>query len=271
MKRRPYGLIRHSSFDIRHFSSSSPRGAYPVTLKNRLAFLIIPLLLAVLGYAFVVHLLEARQAARNSRCRGRLGQIALMLDNYVDANGALPASAITNDNGMPLLSWRAAILRHSNPEDTGIDFSQDWKSPTNIAIGQDSRLRFDGYFHSENDTDADSRNTSFVGLGFATSDLQLVEKGQQRILIIEVCNTGIHWMEPRELGVDEVRTRVLERLERGDAVHFLTADGRIGTMSNNSIRFYGDRPEVIRKPNAELFREWTGDEKSGQGTGTPGG
>ena len=64
-------------------------------------------------------------------------------------------------------------------------------------------------------------------------------------IISHVNGLVIHWMEPRELSRAAIQSRIAEMLDRGEAVHILTADGRIGTISGSSLTFYGSAEDVF--------------------------
>jgi uncharacterized protein (TIGR03067 family) len=53
---------------------------------------------------------ETRMAPNRMASQTNLKQIALAMHNYENLHGHLPAAAIRDNNGKPLLSWRVAIL-----------------------------------------------------------------------------------------------------------------------------------------------------------------
>lgn len=90
--------------------------------------------------AAVALLLPAVQAAREAVARNHdannLKQLALALLNYEDQYRRLPAQAICDKNGKPLLSWRVAVLPQLEENDLYKEFHLDepWDSEHNKAL-----------------------------------------------------------------------------------------------------------------------------------------
>jgi RNA polymerase sigma factor (sigma-70 family) len=65
-----------------------------------------------------------------------LKQLALAMHNYHDNNGSLPANAIYDGDGKPLLSWRVAILPYIDQKDLYDQFKLDqpWDSEHNKKL-----------------------------------------------------------------------------------------------------------------------------------------
>ncbi len=78
----------------------------------------------------------AREAARRSQSTNNLKQIGLALHNYYDAHKALPARAIFDKNGKPLLSWRVQILPYIEQDALYRQFHLDepWDSEHNKKL-----------------------------------------------------------------------------------------------------------------------------------------
>jgi prepilin-type processing-associated H-X9-DG protein len=95
----------------------------------------------VIGCLFTIALFmpavrSAREAARRTQCTNNLKQIGLALHTYHENEGRLPAAAITDKNGRPLLSWRVAILPYLEASSLYSKFRLDepWDSPHNLAL-----------------------------------------------------------------------------------------------------------------------------------------
>ena len=98
------------------------------------------IVLGVIGCLFTLMLMpafrSAGEAARRSQCVNNLKQIGLAMHNYHEANGSLPAAAIIDKGGRPLLSWRVAILPYydASPLYAKFHLDEPWDSPHNLAL-----------------------------------------------------------------------------------------------------------------------------------------
>ena len=83
---------------------------------------------------------SAREAARRMTASNNLKQIGLAMHNHHAAYRALPAPAITDDDGEPLLSWRVAILPFLGEQELYSRFRTDepFDSPHNLALAQET-------------------------------------------------------------------------------------------------------------------------------------
>jgi hypothetical protein len=77
-----------------------------------------------------------RSSVARTQHRNNLKQIALAMITYSDAHGVLPAAAIWDREGRPLLSWRVLILPYLDEEKLYKEFHLDepWDSPWNLRL-----------------------------------------------------------------------------------------------------------------------------------------
>jgi prepilin-type processing-associated H-X9-DG protein len=108
-------------------------------------------------------------------------------------------------------SWRVLLLPHF--EEVGVkelykqyDFSEPWNGPHNSRIAARMLVLC---CRSE---DGEGFNTSYVAVvgpetawpGTGSMGLKGITDGSSKtISVVEVANSGIHWMEPRDLTFDE--------------------------------------------------------------------
>ncbi len=157
---------------------------------------------------------SAREAARRAQCRNNLKQIGLALRNYHEANGCFPPAYIADKNGKPMHSWRVLILPYMEmkPLYDAYDFAEPWNGPKNKTLSATCVM---GYIcPSEPNAYASATNqTSYVAVvgrnaawpGEKTRKLGSVdfpEGAGNTIMVVEVANSGIPWMEPRDLSLD---------------------------------------------------------------------
>ena len=88
---------------------------------------------------------SARGAARRMTASNNLKQVMLGLHNYHDAYKRLPPSAITDDNGKPLLSWRVAVLPFVEEQALYEKFHLDepWDSEHNLPLSKELPAAYD--------------------------------------------------------------------------------------------------------------------------------
>jgi hypothetical protein len=79
---------------------------------------------------------KVREAAARAQSQNNLKQLALAMHNYHDVNGSLPAQAIYDKDGKPLLSWRVMILPYIEANNLYGKFKLDeaWDSPHNKKL-----------------------------------------------------------------------------------------------------------------------------------------
>jgi prepilin-type processing-associated H-X9-DG protein len=180
-------------------------------LSVRALMVLIVLLAVMMLLARLVYL--AREAARDGDCRGQLTQYGLALRNYTDAFGSLPAAYATDLAGTPIHSWRVAPL-HVWPElrvSLLYDFNVPWNHANNAGlINYDTPGLFwwcpsgNGRVNKMTDYVAvvGSRTAWPAGRGRKLSEI--TDDPASTILLLEVTGSGIHWMEPRDLTIDQV-------------------------------------------------------------------
>ncbi len=162
-----------------------------------------------------------REGARRTVCRNNIKQICIALQGYELQYGVLPAPGGAEKDGQPGMSWRVAILPYLEP--AGIyqtyDPQQPWDSPKNRAL---AGAAMPSAYRCPSDPKAGpgSDETSYVMLvgkntvgGLPDGDRKASYVSghagtSKTILVIEVPGSGIPWMEPRDMTVDEVLQRI---------------------------------------------------------------
>jgi len=81
-------------------------------------------------------ILKAREAARESSCRGHLGQMQLALLNYQETNGNFPAAYQEGTDGQPWHSWRVLLLPFLEEQEVYDQylFDEPWNGPNNRLL-----------------------------------------------------------------------------------------------------------------------------------------
>ena len=192
-----------------------------------------------------------------SRCKNNLRQIALALQNYYDAYRALPPPYIADENGQPMHSWRVLLLPFI--EQQGLyqqyKFDEPWNGPNNSKLALE--VAWWHPFMCPADPKPSGDMTNYVLVvgknamfenGRSTTFADVTDGLSNTIMVVEVANSNIHWMEPRDLDF-ETMSLIINASQNGDCIssqhtngaHVAFGDGRIVFLNNYLL------PETLRK------------------------
>jgi prepilin-type processing-associated H-X9-DG protein len=186
---------------------------------------------------------SAHEAAWYSRCKGHLEQIGVALHNYHDAFKHFPLVNHSDKNGKPLYSWQMEILpmmEYGYIYDL-LKKDEPWNSPYNLKLlSKVPPLLYN--CPSSDEKKSITNYIAVIGPGTAwrrdravkLSDLP--DSGSHTVMVVEVVNSIVHWLEPCDLSEEEV----LERMKTGkglristahpDGINVLFADGTVRTL-----------------------------------------
>lgn len=149
----------------------------------------------------------ARAASQKAKSADRLELIAQALQSYHATYGSFPPAYVADANGKPMHSWRVLLLPFLGERRLydQYDFSQPWNQGGNLALTS----QMPDVYASPGDEDAlASYNTSYVVIvgpdtmfpGAKSLSLGDISDGaESTVLIVEYCESGICWMEPKDL------------------------------------------------------------------------
>jgi prepilin-type processing-associated H-X9-DG protein len=196
----------------------------------------------------------ADEAAQREQCSNRLKQIGLAMHNYHDTYRCFPPAVITDEDGQPMRSWRVAILPfiEQMPLYEQYDFSEPWDGPHNRALHGTSVATY----RCPSDAESTAVETSYVmivgegTLGGNPNEMvrlaNVTDGSSNTILAIEVAASGIHWMEPRDVTVEEAVTFITNpaasqfQQAHPDGVNVVLADGSTRLLAKSMD------PQVVR-------------------------
>ena len=152
----------------------------------------------------------SREAARRMSCENNLKQIGLAMHSYHSTYRTFPPAYLPDEDGQPMHSWRVLLLPFLNQQSLydQYDFDLPWDSPDNQALAS----QISDIFHCPSDNIADHEATSYVvvvGLETAFPGAQTVsisditDGTSDTILVTEVASSPIHWMEPKDIPIEE--------------------------------------------------------------------
>jgi hypothetical protein len=218
----------------------------------------------MIGFALVIPSQSARRAAQREECVNKLKMNAIALQNFHDTRKTFPLACVTDANGKPMHSWRVLLTPHFC--DNFIDKyvrSEPWDGPTNRTLAN-------AYSHSYYccPNDENGGNTTEANF-FAVVDPETAfPPGRGRpmkefkdglsktILLIEASGRGVHWMEPRDLTLDEAVELLTSKPETG---HTYVRDGFLtSTCYKTAVRHVaycdGSVQEIGQIADAQIAR-----------------
>ncbi len=225
------------------------RGGFPMRQKRWLVISGLTILSIGLAGKFVMAVRDAREAARQTACRGHFCQLNLALSNYQEVYGCLPPAYVADVNGKPMHSWRVLILPFMDGNDLykKYRFDEPWNSPHNSQLQYDHPRRQyccpgcpdPGQSLFTNYVVIAGSNTAFPG-SQSTRTVDFEDGDANTILIAEINNSDIHWMEPRDLFFetmsfqlnDPIRPSISSPHPKGPAVCFHDVCGGIRLHSS---------------------------------------
>ncbi len=148
-----------------------------------------------------------RRAGQIGQCQNNMKQIALALRAYENTYGCLPPAYIADAQGNPMHSWRVLILPFTDNDAlySAYRFTEPWDGPNNRKLHKIAVPWMCCPNDGKNPTD--TNYLAVVGPGTAWPGSTSVKYDMVRdglsntLLLVEVANSGIHWMEPRDLPV----------------------------------------------------------------------
>ena len=152
--------------------------------------------------------------SQRSECPNKLKMIGLAMHNYHDRYRCFPPAVMTDEDGQSMQSWRVALL--PDLEEFSLyeqyDFSEPWDGPNNRALHGISV----GAYRCPEDVGSAPTETSYVmivgpgTIGGEPNEMvrfaDVKDGTSNTILAIEVGASGVHWMEPRDVTVEEAVT-----------------------------------------------------------------
>lgn len=175
----------------------------------------------------------AKRKVQQTDCYSNLKAIGVALLQYHQKYGHFPPAYISGKENVPLHSWRVLLLEFLDPDlFASYDFNEPWDSPNNQKL-LDKMPRCFRCPNSQPSTDTSyvvivGKNTAFPGEKTTRKDDIKKAKGKT-ILVIEVSNSDIKWMEPRDVPYEKVaigrtnRARISSNDPLGPAVCFADA------------------------------------------------
>ena len=242
-----------------------PVAESPAGLRFSLRSLFIATMTICILLALLVPAIRAaRQAAQRITCTNNMKQIALALHNYRDVHKAFPWAITFGHDGTPMHSWRVAIVPYLDQQSfyDRYEFREAWNGPGNGLLGdeipdtwRDNGGNVSQYVYVPPTYRCPSAPrtqshlcTNYVMLiddrpgapngppnlpGSAPPSLDPISA----VIVIEIADSDIHWMEPRDVLLSELSMKIHDRSTRSlSSCHggacVLHADGTVEVLDD---------------------------------------
>jgi hypothetical protein len=218
---------------------------------KRAAIAVGLLCFAGLGVALLSASFEPPPDAPHPQCQENLRRLAQAMLHCEDVVGTVPPPASTDWHGHVIHSWRVVVLPFLDAGETyaGYDFSLPWNSPKNQALLKNMPAEF----HCPDDTRAGETETSYVRVtgpqtvgespdGYLEMH-NITDGPANTILLVETAHSGINWLDPNDITLDEF-------LRRANRPGFSPHEGGFwAAFCDGSVRFIHTPidPEILRR------------------------
>jgi hypothetical protein len=173
---------------------------------------------------------QVREAARKTACKNQLRQISMAIEMYKAVHGNYPPAYSVDEQGKPLHSWRTLILPHMVSADfyDQIRMEEPWDSPHNSRL-HDRHAEFFGCPSSPNSRSTNTSYVAIVGPGMIFSGpkatvANAVPSASSTILLVEIAESDIHWMEPRDIKAADLARAMRHDVNRVDSHHNMSVN-----------------------------------------------
>jgi hypothetical protein len=191
---------------------------------------------------------------RRTECASHLRQIALALHEYHQAYGSLPPAHVDGPDGKPMHSWRVLLLPflHYDKLYRQYNFKEPWNSPHNTRLA--NRIPHEYRCPAAREEKLSSVTNYVAVVGPATAwpgskgvRFQDIKDGtSDTILLVEIADSTINWMEPRDMRFDRAVMGVNVDHRHGISSHH--RGGANVSLADSSGRFLPDSvsPAALR-------------------------
>lgn len=213
----------------------------------------VALLSIAIGLCITVY--DAHRFSQSHGCQCFLKGIGLALRSYHQHYGCFPPAHLCDKDGKPLNSWRTLIVHNYwySFRDSGYDLTHPWNAPKNAG------LKLDDYpirgYRCPSEGDSRSPLTDYVAIvgsntmwpGCQPAKQAADGSDKDKILVIEVMNSDIRWVEPRDLTLEQALDAIQPKQGIGigsrhrDGIHYVTVGGDVRTLEPTIDR------EALRK------------------------
>lgn len=227
----------------------------------------LPAVFIILASALPRGAVESRlPGAERSQCGNSLKQITLALERYREAYRRYPPSFVADQNGRPMHSWRVLILPFLGEEVlySQYSFKEPWDGPHNRKLHDKELYVYRCLADHGRKPSTDTSYLAVVGTGSPLAPSKGQRTGKPKsdsLLVVEVADSGIHWMEPRDLHVVQMNPIVCASHGQGISSHHINgahvsfADGTVHFLkAGTSVAEHTSNRQSAEKPKVNAQR-----------------
>ena len=242
--------------------------------ENRRRWLIAGMMsaIALVLIGLVCYVDDIRDHSHRSDCRGlKIQMICIAIQNYQLATGSFPPAYIVNKEGKPMHSWRVLLLPYIGEMDlySRYDFNEPWNGPHNRLLAD----RVPVVYRCPANKGPCNSCTNYLAVvgrstawpfekGFSIEDLK--DTSSTCLLIAEVADSDVNWMEPRDLTVAQAVAGINVDRRRGISSYH-SGGAYCGTVAGDAVFLRdGTSPAILKAlvtvgGGAALSRSWSGE------------
>jgi hypothetical protein len=253
--------------------------AVSLRIRKLAAWIAIPLLGIGGGLLLMKMRTDAVESGKCIDCQNRLKLLGIHLKNFIQVYGSLPPAYLCDQSGKPVNSWRMLMVPNwqYHWHSWKYDLTQRWDSSKNADLPLETmKMReFQCPSMEENQKPAITNYVAVVGPntmwpGEKSAKPAADGSDNDKILLIEITNSDIQWMEPRDLTLEQALDALQPEKGLGigsthpAGINYLTVGGEVRTLNRTlnreSLRklFVRESPEVVDPPKINPAKKWEG-------------
>lgn len=196
-----------------------------------------------------------QQRVQQEQCAERMRSIAVALEAYHTEYSVFPPAYLADAGGKPAHTWRVLLLPFLGEDEERLykkyRFTEPWNGPHNRRLADQMPLAYS----CPCDPAVIDSQTSYLALvdpatgQFAAQPPYVNNtrpgpkpKALSKYLLVEVSESGVNWLEPRDLELrsgapqaGDIRSRALFSFH-GDRSHVLVDDGTTQSLEPDKVR-----------------------------------
>jgi prepilin-type processing-associated H-X9-DG protein len=229
-------------------TSYPERRSTSTTRGKAITWIVVGLFVLFLMYLFLPGV-GSGPISRRSVCRFNLKQLAIAMHNYHEVYGSFPPAYIADKSGRRMHSWRVLLLpfMESSWLHKQYRFDEPWNGPHNRLLAEKAPEEF----HCPVDTGAVTDSSYFVVVGPKTvfpgavpiAIKDITDGTPNTVLIVEAADSGINWLEPRDLSYAEAIRGLNPKSGWGISSHH-PGGGALVAFADGSVRYLPDNTSV---------------------------